>query len=129
MKAFGLPWVEHKRADSSRRMAVAASPDSTAPKSHSLKCASPFPIYGYDNAGQLTSVTYAGQGSVTFAHDVAHRLTGITDAAGNSVTYTLANSGIRTKEEFKDPAGMLARSLSRAYDALNRAQSAMGGMR
>ena len=85
-------------------------------------------IYGYDNAGQLTSVTYPGQGPITYAYDPAHRLTGITDAAGNSVTYTLDNAGNRTKEEFKGPAGVLARSLSRAYDALNRVQSTAGGM-
>jgi YD repeat-containing protein len=83
--------------------------------------------YGYDLAGQLTSVTYPGQGPITYSYDAAHRLTGITDAAGNSVSYTLDNAGNRTAEQFKDPSGVLAKSIGRAFDALNRVQSVSGG--
>jgi YD repeat-containing protein len=84
--------------------------------------------YGYDAVGQLTSVTYPGQGPITYAYDAAHRLTGITDAAGNSVTYTLDNAGNRTAEETKDASGTLARTITRAFDALNRVQSSSGGI-
>lgn len=84
--------------------------------------------YGYDNAGQLTSVIYPGQGPITYAYDAAHRLTGITDAAGNSVSYTLDNAGNRTSEQSKDASGTLARTITRAFDALNRVQAAVGGM-
>jgi len=84
--------------------------------------------YGYDAAGQLTSVTYPGQGAITYTYDAAHRLTGITDAAGNSVTYTLDNAGNRTAEQFKDPSGTLAKTITRAFDALNRSQTVTGGV-
>jgi len=67
-----------------------------------------------------------GQGAITYTYDAAHRLTGITDAAGNSVTYTLDNAGNRTAEQFKDPSGTLAKTITRAFDALNRSQTVTG---
>jgi YD repeat-containing protein len=61
-----------------------------------------------------------------YTYDAAHRLTGIKDGAGNTVTYTLDNLGNRTGEAFKDPAGVLARNITRVYDALSRLQSVTG---
>ncbi|MBL0125100.1 MAG: RHS repeat protein [Betaproteobacteria bacterium] len=43
------------------------------------------------------------------------------------MTYTLDNMGNRTKEAYKDPAGTLARTRTRVYDALNRLQQDIGG--
>jgi len=83
--------------------------------------------YGYDLAGQLTSVTYPGQGAITYGYDGARRLTSITDSASNSVTYTLDNAGNRTSELTKDASGTLAKTITRAFDALNRVQSSTGG--
>jgi YD repeat-containing protein len=83
--------------------------------------------YGYDLAGQLTQVTYPGQSPIGYSYDGAHRLVGITDSAGNSVIYTLDNSGNRLGEQFKDATGALAKTITRAFDALNRVQSVTGG--
>ncbi|MCW7542163.1 RHS repeat protein, partial [Aquabacterium sp. A7-Y] len=63
-----------------------------------------------------------------YSYDDAHRLTGLKDGLGNSVTYTLDNAGNRTKEEIKDPAGVLMRNMTRAYDALGRLKTVTGGL-
>ena len=94
----------------------------------SVSAAGQTTTYGYDAAGQLTSVTLPDQSIVTYSYDAAHRLTGITDGAGNTVTYTLDNAGNRTAEQVKDPSGVLARNISRAFDALNRLQSVSGAV-
>jgi len=83
-------------------------------------------IYTYDPAGQLTRLTLPDQTVVTYAYDPAHRLTKVTDQAGNSVTYTLDNAGNRIQEQIKDPSGALSRTITRAFDALRRAQQVTG---
>jgi YD repeat-containing protein len=84
--------------------------------------------YSYDNVGQLTGVTNPDGSTLAYTYDAAHRLTGATDAKGNSVTYTLDNMGNRTKEDIKDPTGILQRSINRSFDALNRLQQVSGAV-
>ena len=50
----------------------------------------------------------------------------MSDSAGNRIDYTLDNAGNRTKEEVKDPGGVLSRQLTRVYDALGRVQQTTG---
>ena len=85
--------------------------------------------YTYDFAGQLTGTTQPDGTTVSYTYDAAHRLTGATDSHGNSVTYTLDNAGNRTGEEVRDPGGILQRTVSRSFDALNRLQQATGAPR
>lgn len=82
--------------------------------------------YGYDDAGLLNSVTNPDGSVLTYSHDPAQRLTGAADAKGNTVTYTLDNTGKRIGELIKDPSGVLQRSISRGFDALNRLQQVTG---
>ncbi len=82
--------------------------------------------YTYDNVGQLTGVAQPDGTTLSYSYDAAHRLVGVTDAKGNSVTYTLDNAGNRIAEEIKDPTGVLQRSISRSFDALNRVQQVTG---
>ena len=82
--------------------------------------------YSYDAAGQLKVVTQPDGSTVTYAYDPAHRLIGIKDTRGNEVAYTLDNAGNRTAEQIKDPSGVLQRSISRSFDALNRLQQVSG---
>ena len=84
--------------------------------------------YSYDAAGQLKVVTQPDGGTVTYSYDPAHRLIGIKDAKGNVVAYTLDNAGNRTAEQIKDPSGVLQRSISRSFDALNRLQQVSGAV-
>ena len=53
-------------------------------------------------------------------------MTGVSNSTGNSIEYTLDNAGNRTKEEVKDPGGVLSRQLTRVYDALGRVQQTTG---
>jgi YD repeat-containing protein len=78
--------------------------------------------YNYDFVGQVTGVLMPDGTSVGYTYDAAHRLIGATDARGNSVTYTLDNVGNRIAEQLKDPGGVLQRTMSRSFDALNRVQ-------
>ncbi len=82
--------------------------------------------YGYDNTGQLTTITFPSGRTLTYGYDDAQRLTSITDHQGNSITYTLDAMGNRTKEETKDPGGVLTRKLEREYDSLSRLKRIIG---
>ena len=82
----------------------------------------------YDPAGQLIKLTLPDSTAITYTWDAAHRLTQVTDQAGNSISYTLDNSGNRTQDQIKDPQGNLARTVSRAFDALGRVQQVTGGV-
>lgn len=82
--------------------------------------------YQYDAVGQLLKITLPDGRYTAYTYDPAHRLTAIADALGNSITYTLDAMGNRTKEEIKDPAGQLARTRSRIFDALSRLAQDIG---
>jgi YD repeat-containing protein len=71
-------------------------------------------------------VTQPDGSYVHHSYDDAHRLVAINDNAGNRIDYTLDNAGNRTGEQVRDPAGALARQLSRSIDALGRVQQATG---
>jgi YD repeat-containing protein len=82
--------------------------------------------YTYDGVGQLQQTTLPDATYVKYTYDAAHRLTQITDSAGDTVNYTLDAIGNRQTEKWDDPGGVLRRNISRAYDALNRLQTATG---
>lgn len=82
--------------------------------------------FSYDAAGQLTRVTQPDSSYLGFEYDAAHRQTAVFDSRGNRIDYTLDNMGNRTGEVVRDPLGSLARSASRAFDALGRTQQVTG---
>ena len=82
--------------------------------------------YEYEPTGDLKKLTQPDGRWVAYGYDAARRLTSVSDSAGNSITYTLDNAGNRTKEEVKDPGGVLSRQLTRVYDALGRVQQTTG---
>ena len=82
--------------------------------------------YEYEPTGDLKKLTQPDGRWVAYGYDAARRLTSISDSTGNSIVYTLDNAGNRTKEEVKDPGGVLARQLTRVYDALGRVQQTTG---
>jgi RHS repeat-associated protein len=82
--------------------------------------------YAYDGVGQLTKATQPDGSYLIYTYDGAHRLTEIADGLGNRIVYTLDAIGNRTEEQVFDPFGNLARTRSRAYDALNRLAHDMG---
>lgn len=82
--------------------------------------------FQYDPVGQLTRLTQPDGSTIAYTYDGARRLTEVADNLGNRIAYTLDAAGNRTKEEIFDPQGALAKTLSRAYDALGRMQTLTG---
>jgi YD repeat-containing protein len=82
--------------------------------------------YGYDNAGQLISVTLSDGASTAYAYDPAHRLVQIADSAGNSIVYTLDAAGNRIREDVRDPFGTLTQARTRIFDGLSRLMQDIG---
>lgn len=83
--------------------------------------------YLYDNVGQVQTITLPDSSVVTYGYDDAHRQNKITDSAGNSINYVLDAMGNIKAETIKDPNGVLAKTISRDYDALNRLKRVTGG--
>lgn len=84
--------------------------------------------FTYDNAGELTKVTQPDGSYLQYGYDSAHRVTSVTDNLGNKIVYTLDGVGNRTKEQTKDPAGTIRRTLTRTYDNLNHLHQLIGGL-
>ncbi|MET0382908.1 MAG: hypothetical protein ABW032_05745 [Burkholderiaceae bacterium] len=84
--------------------------------------------YAYWPTGLLKTVTLPDASALSYAYDAAHRLTDVTDGAGNQVHYVLDNAGNRTSEQLRDASGMLAGTIARVYDNLNRVQTTIGAV-
>jgi YD repeat-containing protein len=82
--------------------------------------------YVYYPTGLLQTATLSDGTQLSYAYDTAHRLTDVTDGAGNTAHYTLDNTGNRTGEQVKDGSGVLAGTIARVFDNLNRVQSVTG---
>ncbi|MCW7542075.1 hypothetical protein OOT46_30225 [Aquabacterium sp. A7-Y] len=94
----------------------------------SVTVGSELTTYDYYPTGLLQRVTQPDGSYIEYRYDDAHRLVSLHDGLGNTVSYTLDNAGNRTQEEVKDPAGVLMRNMTRAYDALGRLQTVTGGL-
>ncbi|WP_067274892.1 RHS repeat domain-containing protein [Mitsuaria sp. 7] len=82
--------------------------------------------YEYWPTGLLKKSSQQDGSAVSYEYDDAHRLVAASDTRGNRVEYTLDASGNKTGEVAKDPSGALKRTMSRAFDALGRAQQTTG---
>ena len=82
--------------------------------------------FEYWPTGLLKTTSQPDGSAVNYEYDAAHRLKAVTDTRGNRVDYMLDADGNRTREVLKDPQGTLMRTMSRAFDALGRAQQTTG---
>ena len=82
--------------------------------------------YGYDRAGNLSTMTLPNGYALTLTYDAAQRLTDVTDTLGDHLVYTLDAIGNRIGEKLYDPNGTLTVAHSRIYDALNRLYQDVG---
>lgn len=82
--------------------------------------------FTYDNAGLLVQTKFPDNSELNYVYDNAHRLTEISNTTGDKVVYTLDSEGNRTQEVMYDAYGSIAKSLTRQFDALNRAQQVTG---
>ena len=82
--------------------------------------------FAHDKAGNLKRVTQPDGSYLIYTYDQAHRLTGIADAAGDRIAYTLDAASNVVNEQAFDPSGMLSRTRSYAYNAVNRLKETIG---
>jgi RHS repeat-associated protein len=75
--------------------------------------------FSYYPTGLLKTTTLPDGSSMQYTYDGAHRLTQITDGLGNRIVYVLDAMGNRVAETTLDPNGVLHRTHSRVFNALN----------
>lgn len=74
----------------------------------------------YNSTGKLTRTTGPDGVWTRMHYDTADRLTSVEDATGNRINYVLDGAGNRLREEVRDSAGVLRRSLDRLFDTASR---------
>ncbi len=82
--------------------------------------------FTYDDAGLLKKATFADGSALNYIYDNAHRLTEISNNLGDKVIYTLDDNGNRTNEQMFNGSGTLTKTITRQFDALNRAFNVTG---
>ncbi len=82
--------------------------------------------FGYDNAGNLTSIVFPDNSSLTYKYDAAHRLQSVTNNLGESITYTLDAMGDRTQTTTSNASATVTRMQSATFDELARLLTEIG---
>jgi len=82
--------------------------------------------YSYDGIGNVLQTSFPDGTTLNYVYDAGHRLIGVSDTAGNHVTYELDAAGNRVGEQVQDVSGVLARNITRSFDALGRLQQVTG---
>ena len=77
-------------------------------------------IYGYDNIGQMTSITLPDGNLINYEYDAAKRLKAISNNIGERIEYILDVAGNRTQEQIKAGDGSIAYTHQNAFDELSR---------
>jgi len=83
--------------------------------------------WGYDPAGNLTSLTLPDNSRLTYGYDTAHRLISTTDLFGNNIASTLDALGDVTLTNVSNPSGTIERTHSDIFDYLGRVLQDIGG--
>ncbi|WP_242112271.1 RHS repeat-associated core domain-containing protein [Luteimonas aquatica] len=76
--------------------------------------------FEYWPAGMIKKIIQPDGSFISYSYDSAHRLIGIADNSGNTIQYELDAAGNRIKENTKDPAGIIRRTMSNTYNSLNQ---------
>jgi len=78
----------------------------------------------YLATGEVESITQGyntvDSTTITLGYDPARRLNNITDDLGNSINYILDSEGNIEKEEYRDPANELTKTLTQTFDFYDR---------
>jgi len=83
--------------------------------------------FTYYPTGLMRRATLPDGSFIDYTYDAAQRLTRLQDAEGNHVVYAVDAMGNTTLEEVFDPANVLERRRSWAYNALNFRTKEIGG--
>lgn len=82
--------------------------------------------YGYDNVGQVTSITLPEGTVLTYEYNGAHQLTAVSNGLGERIDYSLDLQGNQTGETIKSATGTITKTLARTYDELSRLFTVVG---
>lgn len=82
--------------------------------------------YGYDNVGQVTSITLPEGTVLSYEYNGAHQLTAVSNSLGERIEYTLDLQGNQTGETIKSDVGTITKTLTRTYDELSRLLTVVG---
>jgi RHS repeat-associated protein len=82
--------------------------------------------FGYDNAGNLTSITQPDGSSLSYAYNAAHQLTTVTNNLSETITYTLDAMGDRTQTVVKSASSTITKSQTATFDELARMLTEIG---
>ena len=82
--------------------------------------------YGYDNVGQVTSITTPDGTVLNYEYDGAQRLVAISNSLGERMEYTLDAAGNRTQDVIKSDTGTITKTLTQTYDELSRLLQVIG---
>lgn len=85
--------------------------------------------FGYDNAGNLTSMVFPDNSSLTYGYDPAHRLDSVTNNLNEQVGYQLDALGGRTQtttEAFVQHQWKISKVQSATFDELERILTELG---
>jgi len=80
---------------------------------------------GYDNSGNLTSITFPDNSSLTYGYDPAHRLKSVTNNLGEKISYTLDAAGDRTATT-AGTSSTTTKSQTATFDELARLLTGIG---
>ena len=83
--------------------------------------------FEYDRAGRRVKTTRPDGAQWRYEYDEAGRLRAVEDGLGRRIEYTLDRRGNRVREDIKDEAGRITRSLKRVYSRYNRLVKTTGG--
>ena len=84
-------------------------------------------LFGYDNAGQLISVTRPDGTALFYQYDAAHRLFSTTNLLGESITYLRDPAGNITNQTVRNASGVITKTENATFDGLSRMLTHVGG--
>jgi RHS repeat-associated protein len=82
--------------------------------------------FGYDAAGQLTSITLPDGSQLNYQYDAAHRLQSVNNLLGESITYMLDAEGDITNQTIKNASAAIVKTQNAVFDQLGRMLQQIG---
>lgn len=82
--------------------------------------------FGYDAAGQVTSITLPDGSRLNYQYDAAHRLQSVSNLLGESVTYALDSNGDITNQNIRSGSATIVKMQSGVFDQLGRMLQQIG---
>ena len=76
--------------------------------------------FGYDQAGQLTSIKLPDGSLLNYQYDAAHRLLSVSNSLGETIAYTLDASGNIIQQNIENAGDAIVNTQSHVFDQLNR---------